>query len=460
MGGYLTGLSGTGLGGYFVGQDGLPTLYMQDVPWGLPGNAGRWSSGDWQGDITAYLRNRWSQGFTSVRVNTFSQTKTGGIDDTGSTWDGVNAFTSTNDPTSGFNNTYWTRVDWLVSQAALYGITVELVAAFRWWFDTSIFANGWTNTQCNNLGIGLGNRYKASPNVLWFFGDDYGGQYDTQFTQILNGMRSAGDTHPLTIEYFATGSTSRRDLSGSPAGAGFSWGAANANYNCVYYYEPTYFGIEFAYQEDSPIPVIWGDGYYYGDGANTTTDNRLGRNFAWWALASGARGISTGSDNVQLWGSGSAAAVTTDGWHASEAGNVRRAVESLPGWHRLYPDLTNKLVTAGRGTRSSYSNQFYLANTDNYVAASRTPDGRLALLYGGLGMNVTIDQSLLVPGYTATWIDPASGATQPTSTGSTYNSAGLGNNSAGGSDWALALQGPNPQRAVAAKITAGSSARR
>ena len=439
----ITGLSGTGLSGYFTDQNGSPRLYMQDVPWGLPANAGRWNGGNWAGDIVAYLSSRAAQGFTAIRVNLFGQTKTGGVDDSGSSWDGINPFTTTNDPSSGFNNAYWQRVDFLFAQAAAYGIAVEAVAAFRWWFDPTIFAAGWTNTQCSNFGLALGARYKSYANVLWFFGDDYGGQYDTQFTQILTGMRASGDAHKVTIEYFATGSTSNCDLSGSPAATPFAWGGANADYNLVYYYEPTYFGIEFAYQETGhPVPVIWGDGYYYGDAGVTATDNRLDRNFAWWALASGARGISTGSDNIQLWGSGSPAAVTTDGWFASEAPNVRQAFESLPGWHRLLPDLNSALVIAGRGTRAAYSNQFYLANTDNYVAASRTPDGSLAVIYCAAAFSITIDQSKLGAGYTVTWIDPASGAQSAGTPGATYNSAAQGSNSAGGADWVLALQGP------------------
>jgi hypothetical protein len=67
-----------------------------------------------------------------------------------------------------------------------------------------------------------------------------------------------------------------------------------------------------------------------------------------------------------------------------------------------------------------------------------------------VAMSVTIDQSRLGAGYTATWVDPASGATQAAATGPAYSSSGLGNNSAGNADWVLVLQGP-------ATATAGPS---
>ena len=475
---YIAGTGGgTGNAGCFVDQNGNPRLYMGDVPWGLLANAGRWG-GTWQSDIDNYMASRAAQGFTAARCHLFGVTKTGAPNDTGDTWDGVNPFNTANDPTSGFNNTFWQRVDYLFNSAFSNGITVEAVAAFRWDFDTSIFASTWTTTQCTNYGTALGNRYKNQPNLMWFFGDDYGGQYDTQFTAILSAMQTAGDSHAVSIEYYATGTTSREDLSGSPTAAQFSWGGSHANYNMVYYYYPTFFGIEFAYQETTnPIPVFWGDGYYYGDSGGGSGDDRVERNMVWWALASGARGCSTGSDAIQLWPSTAPAAVTTENYFQNVAGKIHTFIESLTGWQNLAPDLSSTLVTAGRGTRTAYSNQFYTGSTtphSNYVCCARTSDKSLALIYCGESMSITIDQTQIATGYTATWVDPSNPTlTQSATTGSTYSSSGLGNNAAGDPDWVLLLQGPPavttpavpaqvsvvaPQPSTAVTVNAGAAA--
>jgi len=446
----LSQILGTGTGQYFADQSGKPILYMQDVPWGLIGNAGRYNGGNWQADIDAYMSARGSQGFTTIRVHIFGTTKTGGINDNGDTWDGVHPFVTGTDPTSGFNNTYWARVDYMVNSASAQGMTCELTAIFDWDFRSGVFASTWTTTQCTNYGNALGTRYKNFSNIMWFFGDDYNQDHDTQYTAVINGIRAAGDTHLASVENYSSGTSSRRDLSGSPTGTTFAWGAANAQWNLVYYYWVTYFAIEFAYQETSPLLVTWGDGYFYGDSGGGSGDDRVERNMVWWALASGARGVSTGSDAIWQWPSTAPAAVTTENWYVNVAGKIRTLFESLTGWQTLLPDTGNVLVTSGRGTRQAYSNQFWLAGsgTDTYVAASRTPDGgsgsSLAVIYCSTTMSITIDQTKMVSGYSATWYDPANGTVKSHPTvGSTYSSSGLGNNSAGNADWVLVLQGPS-----------------
>ena len=161
--------------------------------------------------------------------------------------------------------------------------------------------------------------------------------------------------------------------------------------------------------------------------------------------------MSIGDEAVWPWASGSAAAVTGSTFHTAFIPAVSAAFAALPGWHRLYPDTGSQLVTAGRGTHvaaivSGGSATPYIVNTDNYVTASRTPDtgsgSTLAVIYCGLAMSITIDQTKMKAGYTATWLDPANGASFPGVAGSTYNSTtARGNNSAGDPDWVLVLKG-------------------
>lgn len=444
---YITGIGGSGNAQYFHDQDGNPRFMLCDEFWGLPTNAGAYSNTVDQ-DLDYYFSTRSSQGYTAMYTDPFGNLNGGGAYQNGNTWDNVAPFSSGVDPGSGFNNTFWTRVDYMLASAASNGITVFLDVAN--YYDAGVsggVSNAWTTTQWQQFGVLLGGRYGATPNLIWITGNDYYGTYNSSLDSLLTGIRSTGDTHPISVEMYSTGTTSREDLSspGTQGDGGFSWGEANAQYNWCYYYEPTYLAIEQAYAETSTIlPVFLGDGYFYGDGGGSpwTQDNQLSRNFAWWPLASGARGITNGSDAAYQWPSTGRATLTSEPYYENVAGKIAALYESLPDWWKLVPDTASNLVTAGRGTHASYSNQFYLANTDDYVAASVTPGGSLAVLYGAQGVDVTINQSVMQPGYTARWADPATGAITSATTGSTYNSAPLSTNSQGGSDWVLILQGP------------------
>ena len=78
----------------------------------------------------------------------------------------------------------------------------------------------------------------------------------------------------------------------------------------------------------------------------------------------------------------------------------------LGEWHKLIPDLSSALVTAGRGTRGSAGSPPGVAadrmspRSRILVAASKTPDGRLAVLYLPNSTTVMGKTSLLVSGWT------------------------------------------------------------
>ena len=124
----------------------------------------------------------------------------------------------------------------------------------------------------------------------------------------------------------------------------------------------------------------------------------------------------------------------------------------MTDWDLLAPDTSSQLVTSGRGTHASGNQDFYsYQDTDNYVTASRTPNGNLAVIFLSKAHTITVDTSKLLAGYVARWMDPLTGtqyAATPTSThGSiaTYNSAGVQggkgvNNSTGDADWVLVFR--------------------
>ena len=441
---YITGLGGTVGGGYFADQDGQPRLVIGDDCWSILPNGGAWNSGAWQSTFDTYLTQRAAQGYTLVEVSLFSypQSGTSFTYSDGADWDHAYPFTTTTNPLTAVNETFWARRDYFLASAAAKGITavINVTTPSLW---NSVFCVAWSTAQWTAFGTMLAGRYKNIPNILWAVGDDYFGNVDTGLTAMLTALRTGGDTHPITIQQYQE-ATSRYDLY---SGGSIAWGLAHAQYQWVYTYNFPYDGIEKAFGESSPIPVMWGDGFYLGSGTSGITDVNLLRRMIWWSLSSGARGVSTGDNDVWTWSSGSAAVITAKTFYTSVIPAIAAAFSALPGWHLLLPDVSSQLVTAGRGTHgtaiaSGGGGTPYTSNTDAYVTASRVADGSLAVIYMSHASTITIDQSKMAAGYTATWLDPASGATSAGTPGTTYNSGAKGNNSAGDADWVLVLKAP------------------
>jgi len=466
---YIAGLAGGGRG-YFVDQFGKPRMVWGDATWALIGNAGRWNGGDWRADFDGFTSNRAAQGFTVLYGKPMGTTQSSNVDDNGGTFDGLFPFKggAAANPSTGLTEAYWQRVDYFLTACKQRGIT--------FFFNAVGYASdfeggpgplaGKSAAEFTSYGTQLGNRYKNQPNIVWVLADDYFGGDDALLDAFLSGVRAAGDAHVVSVENLPE-SGSRNTFDVPPTV--LPWGTANAQFNFVYSYNQEYYGVEQAYAEGgSPVPVIKGDGYFYkgnagySGGTGAFAWDSVYRQVAWWPLAAGARGVVHGSESIWTYQSTALAASATDWWYANNAKAIRLAVEALPGWQNLLPDLNNQLVTGGRGTRASpftsgggggaYEESF----TSAYVAASITPDHTLALLYLPRPTTITIDTSLLGPGFTATWIDPVNGATSSAGSGATYNSTAKGNNSQGDGDWALAFQGPFVSTAGVPQLQPGS----
>ncbi len=477
----IAGLGGTGTG-FFADQGGNPRMVLGDAVWGLPGNAGRWSSGAWQSDFDTYTSTRAGQGFTAIYTKPMGTTQNGGINDDGRTFDGLFPFQGGTlaNPSTGLTSSYWARIDYFLNSALAAGLTVFLNAiGYDSDFETSGPLSGKSASEFQSFGAALGARYASQVNLIWMVADDYFGSSDTKIDSFLTGLRGAGANQPISIENFPE-SDSRQDVT---AGTPTAWGAANAQFNFCYSYNVTYYAVEKAYLESSPICVITGDGYFYqggssyAGGSGAFAYDRAIRQDAWHAISSGARGIIHGDEACWQWASTAQASATNNWYQKNNAGNIRALMESLPNWHLLIPDTSSLLVTAGRGTHATGftsgggGGQYEVAFTDSYVSASRTAAGDLAVIYLSHATTITIDQTKMVGSYQAFWVDPITGAKTPTTTGTTYNSATPGNNSQGDPDWVLVLQAPGsgvtasagvatasavaPQPAVAETVTAG-----
>jgi hypothetical protein len=436
----IAGIAGTGTAQYFTDGSGNPVLFRGDTAWGLLLQAGAAGGAvTWQTDIDNYTSIRAAQGFNAVQLAApgnqhFSN---GATNVNGATWDGVLPFTSP----GVLNDTYWQRLDYLLASAAAQGITVIPNVAPTLCLDTAGGPlNGWSVPNFTAFGTALGNRYAAASNLLWMFGDDSNGFNDPNYAAIVAGLAATADTHMVSVEnYFE--STSRFDLAG---GGGYTFGPASASFQWCYSYNVGYDAIETAYGESSPLLVLHGDGPYDGEGNITQTMRTYMRNLLWWCLSSGSRGFMYGRVAIWPWPTTALAALTTNTFDNSDLKNALNAFGALSGWNRLVPDTGSALVTAGRGTHASHisAGSNYSGGTPNtYVSAAITAARDLAVIYlPNAGSAITVNGALMAAGYAAKWIDPVSGATSVATVGPTYSHAGA--NSAGGTDWVLALYAP------------------
>lgn len=456
----ITGLSSSGSSGYFVDQYNNPRPAFIDAVWPIAYSAGRAGGANtYQADITTYVSTRSSQGYTGFECNLLPNAEY--VAFTGNNAAGHPPFNTGTDPSSGLNSAYWTVVDYLVTTAASYGMTCFFNMLMGEDVASGV-AGSWTTTQQTAWGNAVASRYLNNKNIIWMVDDDGGignGGGVGELQNILTGIRNAGDTRPIGAEN-DTETTSRVVMKTLATAADAT---LPPSYNWVYSYNVAYLGVEIAYQESSAIPVLRGDGLYYDSGLTSGLEDLVQRNHLWWSLCSGSRGYSSGITDggwgafaSSTWSNG----LTMGG--ADESGtagdyqvNVFPAVssyfKSLSGWQKLIPDTGNSFITAGRGTKATAftegqgSGTSYQGTTaDTYVAGSIAADGSIALIYfsPGVSTTITIDQTKMQNGYTATWVDPCNCTTSSTATGSTYTKPASAN-SAGGThdhDWVLLLK--------------------
>lgn len=431
---FVTATAGSGTASYFVDQYGAPILIRGYVLWGLLMNAGRWA-GTWQSDLEAAVAALKAMRANVLYTKPLGETNDGGATDDGKTWDGIVPFTGGNPAT--FNDTFWQRSDYLFDLCRAAGITVFFNVVCG--PDLAAGLSGFTTGNFSTYGASLAARYKGRTNLVWAIGADYYDSHNTEISAMFTAITGQGDNHLFSVENYQE-TTSRKDIE---TGATLNTGTNNADFNFVYAYNITYGSVEAAWSEASPLPVIWGDGYF---DQNATADRKLMRDLVWWAQSSGARGNIYGNETTWAWQTGALASLTSNVFPNTDQPRIWDIFASLRGWWRLVPDTDSSLVTAGRGTRGDYSTTsggtgggYNTGDSqDGFVSAAVTADGTLAVVYFPISRTVTVTPTELAAGYTVRWVDPVSGASTPISTASTYTPSG--NNSLGGADWLLIFE--------------------
>jgi len=411
---------------YLVDQNNSPLLLIGDSPHSMFVNLS-------STDLAMYLNNRQTRGFNILWVEGLCSSYINNCRSDLSTYDGIKPFTSGTDETnydvSTPNDAYWSRVDSFVSAAVGY----NLVILFDTWETGMLMplaeANG--NAKMRGFGAFLGNRYKNFPNIVWITGNDFqtwsSNPTDNALIQnLMAGVAAADPSHLQTTElnFNASGSLDDHLLAPYTTLAGA--------YDSYCSYTETL----DQYNQPSPVPVFFEEGYYEYKG---TLQNL--RTQAWWAALAGATaGQMYGSEKVYPFLPGWQGYLDTTG--VTQFGYIASLLKSLK-WYNLAPDQGHAIVTSGYGTQDN-GPSLDCINSSNYVTTAYTADGTAAVAYLPQAASLSVDLTRFSGPVTARWYDPTSAgfATiggSPFANTATQTFTSPGNNAAGDPDWVLLL---------------------
>lgn len=431
---YLTAVSGDDR--HFVDQYGDPYLMLAQCAWTGVAWAGYNNGDDWAGDITWWCDQHAANGGNAAKVGVLGHTDYQAPYDNANTHDGVSPWSG--GTVGSLNETYWTRVDWWVTETKRNGLTLIIYLGYEG--DLSVLSSA-TSTQLNNYGYNVATRYAGEPHVLFAIGGDYFGYLDSTVNAVLTGVvTQAGYDKPLWIQYYPE-STGRRNSSDSITDFDEGWSWATADH--IYTYNCSYLFGEMGWTETPARPCLWGDGIF----DNGAADRRLMRETFAWAVTSGLYGgMIYGNEGTFQMGN------TQTGWRTTMSSangdmgdipTVRDIIAGYADWQTLVPDHSDSFITAGRGTKATHyapggGNGEY-AGGNTYVTGGVNAAGTLAIIYvPNAATTVTLDTTQMQGGYTATWVDPTDGSTVAGTPGTTFQRAT--SNTAGDSDWLLVLE--------------------
>ena len=406
-------------GRYLVGRDGRPFLIVGDSPQALIANAS-------VEQADRFFFNRQAAGFSSVWINLLCNDYTGGRPD-GKTYDGIAPFTSAGNLSTP-NPVYFARVDAMIRLAAKHDLAV---------FLDPIETGGWLKVLRSNgtakayaYGRYLGRRYRNLSNIVWLNGNDFQSwrqpEDDALVLAVAKGIRSVDPSQLQTVELNFLTSSSLDD----PRWRGI------IGLDAAYSYAPTYAEVLKAYARREHLPAFMIEANYEGEHAYTGPETL--RRQEYWTMLSGATGQLYGNKFTWQFLPGWSAHLDTVG--SRQMTFVTNLFSHRP-WFDLAPDTAHKLVVSGYGTYSDSGD----VNSNDYVTAARTPDGRLAIAYLPTGQPIVVDMARMAgPRVRAQWYDPTNGryrttAGSPLARGGRRTFTPPGKNHEGDPDWVLVL---------------------
>ena len=372
---------------YLVDQKNVPFLIAGESPQGLMVKLS-------EAEADSFFANRRSHGFNTVWINLLCRPYTGGPTN-GATYDGILAFTKTDDLATP-NPVYFERCDHMLRLAAKYGLLVMLDPIETGDFLKVMLQNG--PDKCREFGRYLGERYRGFDHLLWFHGNDYQAwrepANDPVVTAVARGIREKDTRHLHTIELDYEVSSSLDDPNWAPL----------IDLCASYTYYPTYAQVLKDYNRTDFMPVCMIESDYEFEQRATPATLRREE---YWSNLSGATGQMYGNGYTWPFKPGWQTNLDTPG--AIQMAYVKALFEPR-AWYELVPDQSHQVVIAGYGTfdgTATPGNHYNM--TSDYVTAGRTPDGSLVMAYLPTFRPITVDLAQLRGPTTARWYDPSCG---------------------------------------------------
>jgi len=333
-----------------------------------------------------------------------------------------------------FDVNYWAHVDYVIKRAAQYGIIVMLAPGFVGFTGQQGYLANYAAASSATMtayGTFLGNRYKASPNIIWALGGDADptqGAY-TNLGVLGAAIRAADPAHLITLEACRSCTPANQNsitaLGGAPAWLSLNW---------IYNTQPTVVsGCQAGYAVTPFIPALMGEDWYELEHSMTTFQIRQE---GYWETLSGCnigRIFSNSSINCFNSTNANGCFQGLPSWQSqlSSGGSVAQQylgtlMRSREHW-KLVPDVSNVVLTGGISSGATLS------------VASCTSDGQTCIVFDSTGTsnNPQIAMGHFTGTVHAWWFNPASAATTDLAT---FTNSGTHTFVApDGNDWVLVL---------------------
>lgn len=428
-------------------------------------------------EVRHYLDNRAAKGINVIQAMLVPWTRAG--DDH---WLGEKPFHD--EKLDQPNETYWRHVDAVIAAARQRNLT--LCMAIAW----NRLPEGWDKILSNDYhrqddfkalrqyARFLGRRYRDAGNLIVFLGGDSSGNRDL-FAVMGSELKKTAPQ--LLITHHSASWLGHKEAEGikSSTSAGehgqgdyldLSWTYTYwPNQNKRTHSHPYYLNhLEWNRNQQAPTvvskvrPFLLGESGYENERGSPL--HRI-RRLMHWNIVCGA--IGHGFGNGSIWKAARDWKVQLDSSGSQALGRMAAIYGKYPWW-KLVPEQPKAEFFVGEPLRIAGAETFILsgqevydnvlsldeARGEKFVAAARTPDGRLLMAYFPHGYSkpgIEIDLTKLSGPAVAKWIDPHSGTEQSIERGPLPNQGTRvftppGPNSFGDRDWVLCLEVISPAR--------------
>ena len=380
---------------FLLKADGTPFFYLGDTAWTL------FHRLDYD-ESDHYLRDRAAKGYTVIQAVALSEHSGLSVPNR----NGDMALEN-NDPTKP-NEKYFMHVDRVVNRAQELGLVVGMLPTWgaywnpKWDKGPSIF----TPENARAWGEFLGKRYKDKP-IIWILGGDRPIENDTHKAIIRNmaeGLK-AGDGGRHLMTYHPNGGQSSAQFVNDEKWLDFNMLQSGHRFR-----SPNYEVIATDYNRTPVRPCLDGEPGYENHPIdfkpeNGFFDDKAVRNFAYWALFSGAAGHTYGCHDI--WQFNGASKLPPVSWART---NWREAMQ-LPGAGQM--QWARKLIES-RPILERVPDQSLIVGDNKtpggHIAATRSQKGDYAFVYSPQGAPFALDLSKLSGNnFRGYWFDPRTG---------------------------------------------------